>query len=767
MSQQSLQLLTDEARDDLAKTLVEGLNPPQQEAVLANEGPVLILAGAGSGKTRTITHKMAYLVGVLGLAPWEILAVTFTNKAAAEMKERTKALMGDKRGKHLDWLGTFHSIGMRLLRRHADQLGMERSFTIYDSDDQKKMIKQCLDEMNVSAERFKPGDCADYINKAKQQCHGPGHRDLPRQGYNDQRYADIYAHYDQKMVKAGAMDFADLIFRPVQLFRNVPLIASEYKERWKYIIVDEFQDTNVAQFQLLKAALNDAKNICVVGDDDQSIYRWRGATVENILGFPKHFPGTTVVRLEQNYRSSGSILAVASKLISTNKQRHEKTLWTDRDDGPKAVLYGAETEREEAEWTARRITVLQDRYSRKEIAVFYRTNSQSRALEEALLRKGIPHRIFGGQRFYDRAEIKDILGYLRVVHNASDEVNLRRVLNTPARGIGKGTIEKVQSFAVDHDVSFWEALRSMAMGGPKALQKKLSPFVALVESLREEVEVDTTAVALTQRIIEATHYRDHLFKAYPQNAESREENLGELLSAMTEHAQVTGDPSVGGFLDRAALISDLDNQGDGADQVTLMTVHMAKGLEFDAVLVTGLEEGLMPHVNSSDSRAGVEEERRLAYVAFTRPRHELFLSWARSRMRFGRTKGAQASRFLDELPVDRIEEHGYPHLNRRPLNRPGVGRRGSGSALGNFDQTRVVRRRHNWKGVDEVAADPTPDYEDFSQEQPMGIGSAIFHPKFGHGVIKSFSGIGPKANVEVLFDSGVKKKIRAQFLSPA
>ncbi len=763
MSQQPLQLMTDASRDDLAKSLLDGLNPPQQQAVEANEGPVLILAGAGSGKTRTITHKMAYLVGVLGLAPWEILAVTFTNKAATEMKQRTRALMGESRGKDLDWLGTFHSIGVRLLRRHADQLGIDRGFSIYDSDDQKKMVKQCLDEMNISTERFKPSDCADYINKAKQQCRDPGHRDLPRQGFNDQRQAEIYALYDQKMVKAGALDFADLIFRPVQLFRAAPLLASEFKQRWKYIIVDEFQDTNVAQFQMLKAALNDDKNICVVGDDDQSIYRWRGATVENILGFPKHFPNATVIKLEQNYRSSGNILAVASTLISANRQRHAKTLWTEADPGAKITLFGAQNEREEAEWTARRLNVLQHRYSRRELAVFYRTNSQSRSLEEALLRKGIPHRIFGGQRFYERAEVKDILGYLRVIHNLADEVNLRRIINAPARGIGAGTVKKVAAFATEHRVTLWEATRSLAMGGPKGVQKKLSPFVALIESLRDEAEVDASCVALTHRVVEAIDYREHLRKAYPQNAEQREENLGELLSAMTEHVAVTGDPTLGGFLDRTALVSDLDAGGDQSEVVTLMTVHMAKGLEFDAVLLTGLEEGLMPHVNSSDSSAGVEEERRLAYVAFTRPRHELFLSWARSRMRFGRVKGAQASRFVDELPADRIEEHGTPHLHRRP-GAPGAG--GRRVQVSGLDQQRTGR--HLWRrGADQIAADPTPSYEDFSQEQAMGIGSAVFHPKFGHGRIVSFRGHGPKASVEVAFDGGATKRIQARFLSPA
>ena len=761
MSQQSLPLNSETSAS--AKALVEGLNEPQQQAVVVNEGPVLILAGAGSGKTRTITHKMAYLINVLGLAPWEILAVTFTNKAAAEMRERALALIGTQRSKQLEWVGTFHSIGMRLLRRHADLLGMNRSFTIYDADDQKRMVKEVLDGLNMSAERFKPGDCADFINRAKQQCFGPGHRDLPRQGYNDQRYADVYGVYDKRMVAAGAMDFADLIYRPVQLLRNVPLIASEYRQRWKYIIVDEFQDTNVAQFQLLKAALNDDRNICVVGDDDQSIYRWRGATVENILGFPTHFPRTTVVRLEQNYRSSGNILAVASKLIASNRKRHDKTLWTDRDAGRQVMLYGAETERDEAEWIARRVMRLEERFNRREIAIFYRTNSQSRALEEALLRRGIPHRIFGGQRFYERAEVKDILAYLRVAYNPADDINLIRIINVPARGIGKTTIAKIRARASELGSSFWGAVQHEAKHGSKALVKKLAPFVTLLQSLRDEVEVATSCVALTHRIIEAVDYREHLQKAYPQNAEQREENLGELLNAMTEHAAATNDATIGGFLDRAALISDMDSSDHG-DAVNLMTVHMAKGLEFDAVFVTGLEEGLMPHINSADSPAGVEEERRLAYVALTRARHELILSWGRSRMRFGRTKGTQASRFLDELPIDRIDEHGHPHLHRRAFQGAGMGRRGGGAALASpFDKTR--RRRHNWMSGDDAAAAPMPDYEDFSQEPQMGVGSGVFHPKFGRGVIRSFRGHGPKATVEVAFDTGATKRIQARFLS--
>ena len=728
--------------------LLAELNPPQRDAVLACDGPVLILAGAGSGKTRAITTKIAWLVRRLDFQPWEILAVTFTNKAASEMRERVGRMLGAAADDL--WMGTFHSIGVRMLRRHADLLGMSRSFVIYDSDDQKAMVRRTMEALNVSEKTYAPKALQGYINNAKQNCLEPGSPELPYDGHLEELGFKVYGAYAERMREAGAVDFADLIYLPWKLLSERPMIASEYKQRWRYVLVDEFQDTNRAQYQLLQAALNDASRICVVGDDDQSIYRWRGADVGNILGFETDFPGATVVRLEQNYRSSEAILDVAGALIAKNCDRHAKRLWTDRDAGEPVRCAEVRGDIDEAQYVARRIVALRGRYDLREMAIFYRTNAQSRVLEDVMRRRNIPYKIVGGLKFYARAEVKDILAYLRVVQNPSDEIGLERIINRPTRGIGKGTLGQVKTHATQRGQSFWDALVEVSMTGRQGVQNKLQPFVRLVRGFQRLGEV-SSAYAVAVEVVEKTGYLDKLEQENNAEADARAENVRELLSAIREHGETTGDKGLQAYLEQVALVADIDGADFDGDSIVMMTVHNAKGLEFDVVFLTGLEEGLLPHANSSDSEAGIAEERRLAYVGVTRARHVLHLTHAQTRRRYGSPSPQAPSRFFDGLPTERLvwDERQDSYRNALPRHR---------------SQPLVTRQPRNpgWEVAQEM-----PNYEDFSQDTPdrLGPGSRVFHVQFGEGEVQRVSGSGQKAIVHANF-GGAQKRIVAKFLTP-
>jgi len=769
----------------VSDVLLQGLNEPQRQAVLANDGPVLVLAGAGSGKTRALTRKIAWLVAQEGLAPWQILAVTFTNRAAREMRERVASLLGEQADDV--WLSTFHGLGARLLRRHGDLIGVDRRFTIYDADDQKAMVKRCMRELDLSTDRVKPPVVAHYIQQAKLAAQLPDHPELPRGSGIDKLAARVYALYEQRMREAGAVDFSDLILLPLRLFQQFPVVASEYKHRWRFVLVDEFQDTNRVQYDLLRALLNDDRCLCVVGDDDQSIYGWRGADVRNILEFERDFPGARVVRLEQNYRSSDAILRVSGALIEQNRGRHGKRLWTERRGGEPVRVHAAADDRAEAEWVARRVQALRASYRLGEMAVFYRTNAQSRGFEDALRRQRIPYELVGGTRFYERAEVKDVLAYLRVLVNPADAVSLERIINVPSRKIGATTLQRLRDRAWDQGVSLWEAARQLATQGTPAMRKKLGPFVALIESLQAlALDEDHPAPAFTvaASVLERTGYLKTVEANDKAKNEARAENIAELMNAIEEHGERTGDTSLQGFLEQVTLDGDIDRAdlgstaaGRAADgRVALMTAHTAKGLEFDVVFVTGFEEGLFPHANSADSTDRVEEERRLAYVAMTRARHVLHVSYARERRRFGQLDFAFPSPFLDALTGDvakLIVRTGVP-------DRPG---RWGGPRLSWSDEEFVSGQASGfgggaaasppsraWAGrasPPQVAPDPFPAYEDESQEAPLGIGSAVFHPQFGEGRIVSFTGRGAKAICQVVFPDGAKRRIVARFLTPA
>ena len=717
------------------------LNEPQRQAVQTSDGPVLILAGAGSGKTRAITHKISWLVSVEGFQPWEILAVTFTNKAAGEMRKRCAELLGDS-SEGL-WLGTFHSIGAKILRRHGELVGVPRSFVIYDQDDQKAMLKRSLDELDIASDTYPVKRFQSYINTAKRLCRDPNHRDLPRDSHLDALASKVYAHYEGRMRQAGAVDFGDLIWLPCRLMREFPLVASEYKTRWQYILVDEFQDTNKAQYMLLEAVLNDARRICVVGDDDQSIYRWRGADVGNILGFAGAFEDTTVIRLEQNYRSSAMILDLAAEVISRNATRHPKRLWTARDTGEKARLARVDTERDEAAYVAKRIGALRGRFPLREMAIFYRTNAQSRPFEDVLRRLDVPHRVVGSVRFYDRKEVRDVLAYLKFVSNPQDVVSLERILNRPPRKIGKATIDKIRFHAATEGVTAWEAIRDLARGSG-AVPNKLRPFVALVEDLMDHA-TRATAFQVAARAIEKTSYLTWLKDSGDIEALNRAENVKELLNAIEEYGETTHDATLNAFLEEVALVSDIDQADlDSADTVVMMTAHNAKGLEFDVVFVTGVEDGLFPHFNSSETDEGIEEERRLLYVAMTRARELLHLTSASSRRSFGAPKYMPESDFISDLPPELVDPD-HP--------------RGRARSLG-LAAPRPASRRDTY-------SQDMPAYEDMSQDEPstIGPGVRVFHTMFGEGIVLTVSGMGPRAIVLVRFGDGREKRIGARWLT--
>ncbi|MCC6624496.1 MAG: UvrD-helicase domain-containing protein [Deltaproteobacteria bacterium] len=725
--------------------------------MLHNEGALLVLAGAGSGKTRALIRKIAWLVEIERLAPWEILAVTFTNKAAAEMRERAAHLLGERADAL--WLGTFHAIGVRLLRQHGPHLGLPRHFVIYDDDDQETLVGRCLGRLGLDAKAWPARNARAWIDRQKQLCMGPDHPAIPRDTLVDKTHAQVYEVYQQELAKAGAVDFGDLIWLPWRLATEIPEVGQELRLRWRAVLVDEFQDTNRAQYMLLRSLLAKGAHLCVVGDDDQSIYRWRGAEVDNILKFPDDFPGTRVVRFEQNYRSTGHILDVAGAIIAQNRERHGKTLWTDNAPGERVRVFTAGSDGDEAEWVVSRIRALRsgaagdpDGRDRPlvEHAIFYRTHAQSRAFEDRLRAAGLPYRVYGGLRFYDRAEIKDVVAYLKLVTNPEDGVALERIINRPTRGIGKGTLDKIVARAERDGTSLWAATCGEARD---TSSNKLIAFVELVVGLREAAATGSALDAI-RLVLERSGYLEHLVKDGSIEAETRAENVRELVAAVAEMGERRPGLTLAGFLDEVALVSGHDEADDGGDAVIMMTAHMAKGLEFDVVFATGLEDGLMPHANSIEDPRQMEEERRLVYVALTRARRHLHISWAQSRRRFGQSKPAIRSRFLDALPRDAIVEEGAAERPRYTLG--GWSARPDGRA-----GEAAPRRQEGW----EDRADPVPSWEDESQDPDAGAlrrGARVFHPSFGQGRVEGVEGQGERAKVSVRFADGVTRKLLAR-----
>ena len=631
-------------RNDMS--LLDALNEPQRQAVMATDGPLLILAGAGSGKTRVLTHRTAYLIEECGVNPYNIMAITFTNKAAGEMRERIDQMVGY--GSESIWVCTFHSTCVRILRRYIDRLGFGTNFTIYDSDDQKTLMKDICKRLEIDTKMYKEKMFLSAISSAKDELIDPIEFETRAAGdYVKRKQTQVYREYQQALKQNNALDFDDLIMKTVELFKLDKEVLASYQDRFRYIMVDEYQDTNTAQFELIRLLALKYQNLCVVGDDDQSIYKFRGANIYNILNFEHHFPDATVIKLEQNYRSTQNILDAANAVIANNQGRKEKRLWTDNGAGDKITFEQLDTAAEEADFVARDIArrVRKGEYQYKDCAILYRTNAQSRLFEERFITANIPYKIFGGVNFYARKEVKDLLAYLKTIDNGQDDLAVRRIINIPKRGIGAASINKVALYAQEQEISFYDALcvAEQVPGLGKAAAK-IRPFVLFIQSMKAKAKLLSVA-DLLQEVIETTGYVRELEAEGTDEAEARIENIDELISKAVDYAEGEEAPTLNGFLENVALVADIDSFDENSDYVVLMTLHSAKGLEFPNVYLAGLEDGLFPSymsITSDNSQAEIEEERRLAYVGITRAKKNLTITSARVRMVRGQTQYGKA-----------------------------------------------------------------------------------------------------------------------------
>ena len=721
----------------LAESIVEGLNPEQRAAVETTEGPLLVVAGAGSGKTRVLTHRIAYLIGICGITPESILAVTFTNKAAGEMRERVYKLLGLQTENV--WLSTFHSACVRILRRDIGHLGRSRGFVIYDESDSLGVVKEALRRHGLESGSHEARHMSWHLDQWKNKGVLPAQAAEQAADLDAERAAEVYAVYQRLLADANALDFGDLLLQTTLLFDRFPEVLRHYQRRWQYILVDEYQDTNRVQYQLVIQLAAEHRNLCVVGDPDQSIYAWRGADIRNILDFERDFDNARIVQLERNYRSTQRILTGASAVVEHNQSRREKRLLTERGQGERIRFYESRDERDEAQNVVRKILEEAREEGRPygRVAVFYRTNAQSRPIEEELLKYDIPYVVVGGVRFYDRAEVKDALAYLRLTLNPSDGVALRRIVNRPARGIGKTTLSRVEVIAAERGVALLEGLRLFAEDGAAGrTRRNIASFLGLIESLSLEVIGRNPAEALST-ILDRSGYRRQLEREGTAEAEARLENLRELEAGAEEFEaanQGLADDErsiLELFIDQVALVSDLDEADMRDDRVSLMTVHSAKGLEFPVVFLVGMEEGIFPHASSSRDDAALEEERRLCYVGMTRAMERLTLTWARKRRRFGSQSFARPSRFLREIPASLVDGFG----SRR---REGDGVSGGRSLDYSYDQ---------------------------SGEESSGVspGVRVRHPIFGSGSVLAVVGAGGDQKLRIRFDGVGDKTVMVRY----
>ena len=726
-------------------SILDSLNPQQQEAVLQTEGPVLILAGAGSGKTRVLTHRIAYLIEEQEVNPWNIMAITFTNKAAGEMRERVDKIVGY--GSESVWVSTFHSSCVRILRRHIDRIGYTGNFTIYDTDDQKSVMKDICRRLQIDTKVYKERALLNAISRAKDELMGPDEFLRNSSGdIHEQRIAKVYREYQEQLHKNNALDFDDLIMKTVELFRACPDVLDQYQERFRYIMVDEYQDTNTAQFQLISLLAAKYRNLCVVGDDDQSIYKFRGANIGNILGFERVFEEAVVIRLEQNYRSTKNILLAANEVIRNNMERKKKTLWTENKEGSlvhfKQFLNGYE----EAEYVAGEISkdVRTGKCKYSDCAILYRTNAQSRMFEEKFLMANIPYKIVGGINFYARKEIKDLLAYLKTVDNAVDDLAVRRIINIPKRGIGATSIVRVEEHAQKRGLSFYDALREadeIEKIGRAA--SKIAPFVTFIQSLRSKVGYISVSDLLDE-IIEETGYVKELEAEDTDEARARIENIDELISKVVAYEEDTQHPTLSGFLEEVALVADIDTVDENQDRVLLMTLHSAKGLEFPYVYMTGMEDGIFPSYMtiSADDPGELEEERRLCYVGITRAMQELTLTSAQMRMIRGENQFNKVSRFVREIPRELVD------IDRDIKER----------TTSNIE----IPQNNTYAKMKQAFRAKTFEPQQFTVKKTgalgYDIGDRVRHMKFGAGTVENIVDGGRDYEVTVNFDQyGVKK----------
>jgi DNA helicase II / ATP-dependent DNA helicase PcrA len=723
----------------LSEKLLANLNEQQQAAVKTTEGPLLIMAGAGSGKTRVLTHRIAYLMAEKHVAPWNILAITFTNKAAREMKERVQALLGGAAEEI--WISTFHSMCVRILRRDIDRIGIDRNFSILDTTDQLSVVKNILKEKNIDPKKFEPRAILGTISNAKNELLTPEKFAKKASSYYEKIVSDVYEEYQKRLLRNHALDFDDLIMTTIQLFERVPEVLEYYQYKFQYIHIDEYQDTNRAQYVLVKMLASRFQNICVVGDADQSIYRWRGADIQNILSFEKDYPNAKVILLEQNYRSTKRILQAANEVIENNVNRKPKKLWTENPEGQKIVYYEAMNEADEAQFVAGKIKEYVDSGKRRysDFAILYRTNAQSRVMEEVLLKSSIPYQIVGGLKFYDRKEIKDILAYLRVIANPNDDISLLRIINVPKRGIGVSSIDKIVSYASENGLSVFEALGELEHIGLSA--RTAASLIEFRRQLEQWAQLQdyVSVTELVEEVLDKSGYREMLKAEKTLEAQSRLENIDEFLSVTKHFENVSEDKSLIAFLTDLALISDIDQlndtNGEDQDAVVLMTLHSAKGLEFPVVFLIGMEEGIFPHSRSLDDEDEMEEERRLAYVGITRAEEELFLTSAQMRTLFGHTSINPVSRFIREIPEELVER-----VNKRTA--------WPSAAAGKQTTVRKIAVASSTGG----------------EEVLWKVGDKVEHKKWGIGTVVSVRGEGEDKELDIAFPSPIGiKRLLAKF----
>lgn len=729
-------------------SIYDTLNDRQREAVFHTEGPVLILAGAGSGKTRVLTHRIAYLIEEKGVNPWNIMAITFTNKAAGEMRERVDKIVGF--GSESIWVSTFHSSCVRMLRRFIDRLGFDTNFTIYDTDDQKTLMKDICKRLDIDTKIYKERAIMAAISSAKDELIGPEEYEINVMGdFSKRKIALAYKEYQKELKKNNALDFDDLIMKTVELFQACPDVLEYFQERFKYIMVDEYQDTNTAQFKFVSLLAEKYRNLCVVGDDDQSIYKFRGANIKNILGFEHVFADAKVVRLEQNYRSTQNILNAANQVIQNNLERKTKTLWTENEEGEKLHFRQFMNAYEEAEYIVGDISkkVREKDGEYRDMAILYRTNAQSRLFEEKFLMANIPYKLVGGVNFYARKEIKDLLAYLKTVDNARDDLAVKRIINVPKRGIGATTLSRVQDYASQENISFYNALRQAeqitSLGRAAA---KVAPFVTFIQTLRSKVEILSPS-ELLKDIIDSTGYVKELEAEGTEEAEARIENIDELITKVVSYEEENDEPTLSGFLEEVALVADIDSVDGDDNQVLLMTLHSAKGLEFPFVYLAGMEDGIFPSYMTitADDPTEIEEERRLCYVGITRAMKDLTLTCAQQRMIRGETQYNKVSRFIKEIPRELVElVREFQEKKVMDIPMPTSFRQMKQA----FKQPAFVPKQFEVKKSDGL------DYS---------VGDTVKHIKFGTGVVTAIVEGGRDYEVTVNFDKVGVKKMFASF----
>lgn len=741
--------------------ILQGLNDKQKEAVLCTEGPLLVLAGAGSGKTTVLTKRVAHILEQ-GLArPWQILAITFTNKAAAEMKERIASIVPESSDDI--WIRTFHSCCVRILRRDITSLGYKSEFTIYDTNDQKRIVKDCLKACNLNEDNFPSKSVISKISDCKNKDISPEELEKYSHGnYRDKQYARLYAQYEKTLMENNALDFDDLILKTVALFKKCPDVLEYYQNKFRYILVDEYQDTNGCQYKLVEMLASKHRNLCVVGDDDQSIYRFRGADIGNILNFEKHFTEAKVVKLEQNYRSTQNILNAANNVISNNRNRKQKRLWTESGEGDKIVLRALGDQVSEAVYVNNQIEQLVSKqgYKYSDFAILYRTNAQTRAFEENLT---CPYRILAGLRFYDRKEIKDVLSYLRVLYNPDDDQNLIRIINVPKRGIGDSTVQKLQTYALSVGRSMFDIITDGSYAEMFGrTNSKISEFATMINELRSMVSTTSVSRLIEEMLTRTGYVSRLLLESPPDEAVSRIENVEEFKSKAREYEEKVENPTFEGFLDNISLVSDVDNYDEKQNAVVLMTLHSAKGLEFPVVFMCGMETGLFPSLMSEMEEGGIEEERRLCYVGVTRARQKLYLTYAKQRTLFGKTEARMVSQFVSEIPDEYLDKEVKRHsgfnavYNVAPVRRntklPGFSFSSGAAPIG--DKPKLSSIPGISRGIEMKAASGASDIKK---------GDRVSHRKFGEGLVLSVTPSGDDYQIEISFDNVGTRSLLASF----